>query len=286
MKISVGALATLLLGSLATFATADEYADATKKWCQGLAVTTPTSSTVIVAGKNAKITVTRVPDAHPKSVTGLDLYAVDKKGNARYVQNVWAGNYTLNTKASITDQIPKNVKAGLYYYRVWISNQINGMHGPDCIKTSHTFKVTSAARQHVDGTISYAESLDDEDIYNPEHFKGCFDLTIDNPPAGASYKQGDHIRVTGHRETPSETEALMKVNMYKVVGNNAPEFVYTAWEGNEHFIDSISLKDHLMLSEGQHSPDASYFYTFEVSSDKAENGDTCSFQSNQFKISQ
>jgi hypothetical protein len=42
---------------------------------------------------------------------------VDSDGNAKYIQNIWAGSYDLQTTASLKDTIPNSVSAGLYYYR-------------------------------------------------------------------------------------------------------------------------------------------------------------------------
>lgn len=88
------------------------------------------------------IFIAREPDERKKTITGLDvshhhlnlsflfvlimmpyyvlcwqLYSVAEGGKATYVQNVWHGNFPLNKQASISDTIPANATAGLYYYR-------------------------------------------------------------------------------------------------------------------------------------------------------------------------
>lgn len=80
MKFSLAATTTLLLSAFASLASADAYADAIAEWCNGiqsfliddsqskfdtnplilgLNVTTPTNETVVVAGGNATITVSK-----------------------------------------------------------------------------------------------------------------------------------------------------------------------------------------------------------------------------------
>ncbi|KAG0169358.1 hypothetical protein DFQ28_003671 [Apophysomyces sp. BC1034] len=283
MKFSLAATSALLLTAFASLAKADEYADAMKEWCQGLTVTTPTNLTVVVAGQNAEISVTRVPNNHQKTITGLDLYSVSQDGKAQYIQNVWHGEHALNTAASINDTMPANATAGLYYYRVWVTNMMNGMHGPDCIETSSTFKVTTGVHQNVDGFMYYTENLDDITFYRPEHIKGCFGLSVDQPKEGSTFKHGDHISVVANRDKSSQTESLLKVELYKATEANKAEFVATAWEGSERFIDAFSLKDHLALPEDKIDPNAQYYYLLDVTSNKVE-GETCTFRSGSFKI--
>lgn len=45
------------------------------------------------------------------------LYSVGSDGTPKYIQNTWTGSYALQTSASISDDIPANTAAGLYYYR-------------------------------------------------------------------------------------------------------------------------------------------------------------------------
>ncbi|KAF7728032.1 hypothetical protein EC973_006797 [Apophysomyces ossiformis] len=284
MKFSLAATSALLLTAFASLAKADEYADAMKQWCSGLAVTTPTNQTVVVVGQNAEITVTRAPgDQHEKTITGLDLYSVSQDGQAKYIQNVWHGEHKLETSSSINDTIPTGSSAGLYYYRVWVTNMLNGMHGPDCIETSSTFKVSTAAHQNADGFTYYAENLDDITFYHPEHMKGCFGLSVDQPKAGSTYKLGDHISVVANRDKSSQTESLLKVELYKATEGNKAEYVSTVWEGSERFIDAFSLKDHLSFPQDQIDGNAEYYYVLEVSSNKVKD-ETCRFHSGAFKI--
>ncbi|KAI7867357.1 hypothetical protein BDF14DRAFT_1802980 [Spinellus fusiger] len=282
MKFSLAATSALLL-SIAALTNADQYADARKQWCSGLEVPYPTSSVAVVAGSQTKVTVSRVPDAHDKVVSGLDLYAVEKNGKAKYIKNIWSGKYKLDKQASLPDTLPKTLTAGLYYYRVWVSNMVGGMLGPDCIQTSHTFKVTSSSHTNADGSIGYAESLDDSSYYHPEHFRGCYGLTVDYPQEGATYKENDHLRLSASRDTSSQTDSLLKVTLYKGSDEATAVLVDTVWQGKESFVDVFTLKDHLKLPKDKLDYTSNYFYTLEVESSK-DTTKSCTFRSNSFKI--
>lgn len=143
---------------------------------------------------------------------------------------------------------------------VWVTNEINGMHGPDCIETSHTFKVTTGVHQDANGISYYSESLDDENIYPLEHFHGCFGLEVTYPKKDQEIELGKHARVTVSRDKTSQTEALRKVDLYKAVSEDNIQYVDTVWEGNELFTDEFNLKDHMVLPEEHISTDASYYY--------------------------
>ncbi|KAI7890086.1 uncharacterized protein EV154DRAFT_512434 [Mucor mucedo] len=276
MKFSITAISALVLATAVSYTTADSYSDAMKSWCGGLAVTAPKTSTVVVAGAKTKITVTRKADKRTKTITGLDLYSVSKDGKAKYVQNVWTGNYALKTSATITDAVPKNVAAGLYYYRVWITNLVDGQHGPDCIETSSTFKVTTGSHTNAVGELEYAESLHDNSIYNEEFQAGCFGLSVDYPKQGDTFKTNQHIRIQANRDSSSQTDALTKVELYK-----GDELVNVAWSGSESFQNTFTLKDHLVLNDIDTSAD--YHYKIHATSNKADK--TCVFNSKSFKIS-
>ncbi|EIE90633.1 hypothetical protein RO3G_15344 [Rhizopus delemar RA 99-880] len=254
MKFSVAAISALVLSTAVSFTTADSYSDAMKSWCGGLDVTFPTASTVVVAGSKTKVTVRK----------------------AKYVQNVWKGKYALQSSASITDTIPKSAAAGLYYYRVWVTNLVNGQHGPDCLETSHTFKVTSGSHTNAAGVTEYAEHLDDANIYSNEHYNGCFGLSVDYPKAGSTFNVDDHIHIQVDRDSTSQTDSLTKVELYK-----GDELVETAWSGSEALQNSFTLKDHLKLDNVDTSAD--YHYKLQVTSKKSDT--SCTFESNTFKIS-
>ncbi|KAI9249981.1 hypothetical protein BY458DRAFT_525118 [Sporodiniella umbellata] len=275
MKLSITALSALLLSSV-SLVSADSYGDAIKAWCSGLSVNFPAASTVAVAGQKTKVTVTRTPDQHTKTITGLDLYSVDAKGKATYVQNVWKGKYALQKSASISDTIPKNTAAGLYYYRVWVTNLINNQHGPDCLETSHTFKVTTGSHTNAAGDVEYAEHLDDPQVYSNEHYNGCFGLSVDYPQEGDTFQTDSHIHLQVNRDSASQTDALTKVELYK-----GQELVETAWTGHEAIQNSFTLKDHLKLDNID--PSADYHYKLTVTSKQSE--ETCNFESGNFKIS-
>ncbi|KAI8332875.1 hypothetical protein BC941DRAFT_435643 [Chlamydoabsidia padenii] len=283
MKFSIATATALLFTALATV-NADEYASAMKQWCGGLSVPTPDGKAVFVAGSKAHITVNNKPnDTHQKTITGLDLYSVAKDGSAKYIQNVWKGSQSLKTSASIDDAIPNNTAAGQYYYRVWVTNQVNGMHGPDCLKTSHTFKVTTGSHTNDAGLTEYAENLDDEETYNPKHTKGCFGLKVVYPQKGAVFKEGEHSRVSIKRDSSSQTDELKKIDLYKIVENQAPVFVQNAWEGVEDLGDAFTLKDHIIIPKEHIDPSATYQYRVETSSNQDADA-VCDFVSEEFKI--
>ncbi|RCI05495.1 hypothetical protein CU098_009107 [Rhizopus stolonifer] len=266
MKFSIAAASLCALTFLSSAVKADSYSDAIKEFCDGLDVTAPTASDVFVAGQNATVTVTRVANSHEKQITGLDLYSVDSSGNPKYVQNVWA--------------VPSNSTAGLYYYRVWVTNIINGGHGPDCLKTSKTFKVTTGSHTNAAGFTYYEQSLDDSDYYHPEFAKGCFGLKVQNPAEGSTQTQGSHVAVMLSRDSASQTNTLKRLELIKS-SNGQEESVETVWEGDELLTDAFTIKDHLNIPSDKFDSSASYYYKADVTSDS---GETCSFQSGAFKV--
>ncbi|KAI8968598.1 hypothetical protein BDF20DRAFT_828280 [Mycotypha africana] len=282
MKFSISTASVLAFAFLSTIVKADSYSDAIKEFCDGLEVTAPTESDVFVAGQNATVTVTRVPNNHEKTITGLDLYSVDSNGTPKYVQNTWAGQYSLNSQASISDDIPTSVAAGYYYYRVWVTNMINGQHGPDCLKTSRTFKVTTSSHTNADGVTSYAEHLDDTTYFKPEFARGCFGLTVQQPAQDSSYKQGDFVTVLLNRDSASQTDSLKKVELYKFVDGQNDESIETIWSGEEGLTNAFSFKDHLNIPSDKLENGALYYYKVDVSSQVQ--GESCSFQSGAFKV--
>ncbi|KAI9016314.1 hypothetical protein CLU79DRAFT_706960 [Phycomyces nitens] len=282
MKFSLATISAVLLASCVTLTKADEYADAIKQWCQGLTVPYPDENAVFVAGTEAKVTVNRTPDQHTKTVTGLDLYSVSPTGQAQYVKNVWHGSYELNQQASIPDTIPQNSSAGLYYYRVWVTNQINGQHGPDCLETSHTFKVTTGLHTNEDGSTQYSQALNNAAYYHPDHFKGCFGLEVKSPKEGKVYTEGEHAAIIAERDSSSQTGTLKKVLLYKVKDTEEDELIDTVWTGEESFTDILTIKDQVILPQGKLDESANYYYGLVVTSKKSD--DDCTFASKNFKI--
>lgn len=148
----------------------------------------------------------------------------------------------------------------LSLFSVWITNQVNGMHGPDCLETSHTFKVTTGSHTNAAGLTEYAENLDDETLYNPKHAQGCFGLSVENPIQGQVFKEGDHARITIKRESSSQTDELKKVDLYKKVKDTEAVFVQNAWKGVEDIGDAFTLKDHVIIPSEHMDPEAEYIY--------------------------
>ncbi|KAI9310209.1 hypothetical protein BX666DRAFT_2033330 [Dichotomocladium elegans] len=286
MKFSIAATSSLILVIFATLVRGDAYADAIAEWCNGINVVAPTNQTVVVAGNIANVTVTRIPNEHEKTITGLDLYNVNGNGQAQYVRNVWAGNFTLNTQASLNDTVPANATAGLYYYRVWVTNQISGEHGPDCIELSQNFKVTTGVHTNSDGVSYYSESLDDVQFYHPEYFKGCFGLTVDSPQEGDVVELNDHVSIAISRGegTPS-VSVLKQVDLYKA-DTSSPDkakYVDTVWDVTERFTSSFTLRDHFVLDSIHVDPKSIYYYAVTVSSNTNSEED-CTFHSSGFTI--
>lgn len=153
---------------------------------------------------------------------------------------------------------------------------INGQHGPDCLETSRTFKVTTGSHTNAAGDLEYTESLHDNSIYNPEYEEGCFGLTVDYPKTGDVFKLNDHIHIQANRDGASQTDALTKVELFK-----GEELVNVAWVGTESFQNSFSLKDHLVLN----NPDTAADYHYKVYATSSKADKTCVFKSGDFKIS-
>ncbi|KAH8550712.1 hypothetical protein BGW37DRAFT_74214 [Umbelopsis sp. PMI_123] len=282
--LSVATSALVALGSIVSVANADSYSDAMKEFCGGITITYPQATTVVAAGSQTKVSVTRVPNQHSKAITGLDLYKVNN-GKAQYLNNIWTGNYTLNTQASIVDTIPSNSSAGLYYYRVWVTNIIGGQHGPDCTPTSPTFKVTSTGHTNADGTVTQ-DDLNDPTIYHPDYMKGCFGLDVKYPAEGQTVDIGQHLRLQLERDSASQTDELLQVDLFKGDPSNQGQFVQNVWTGAESINNILTLKDHIVLPSNVTS-DGDFFYSIKVSSDKVDKAqDTCTFYSKGFKITQ
>lgn len=153
---------------------------------------------------------------------------------------------------------------------------IGKQHGPDCLETSSTFKVTTGSHTNAAGDLEYTESLHDNSIYNTEHEAGCFGLSVEYPKNGDTFKLKQHVRIQADRDSASQTDALTKIDLYK-----GDQLVNTAWTGSESFQNTFSLKDHLVLPDVDTSAD--YHYKVYATSNKADK--TCVFESGNFKIS-
>ncbi|CAO3689569.1 unnamed protein product [Rhizopus stolonifer] len=277
MKFSITAISALVLSSAVSFTVADSYGDAMASWCKGLSVSSPSDSDVVVSGGQTKVTVNREPDEHQKTITGLDLYSVGSDGQPKYVQNVWSGKYELQTSSSIQASVPSGTAAGLYYYRTWVTNMLNGQHGPDCLKTSHTFRVTSGSHKNAAGFTEYAEHPDDANVYHPEHYKGCFGLSVTYPEEGHSVKLNDHIRIQANRDSASQTDSIIKVDLYK-----GSAWISTVWVGKEILQNSFIINDQIKMDDVDTASD--YHYKLYVTS--GHSNDLCTFNSKNFKIEQ
>ncbi|KAI8997617.1 hypothetical protein BDB01DRAFT_771743 [Pilobolus umbonatus] len=281
MRLSL-TTATLFAFTLFTSIKADDsIAIAMAKFCGGLDLIAPTENDVFVAGGDVVVTATRVPNELKKTITGLDLYKVNADGKPEYVKNTWKGSYDLETKASITDTIPQDQGAGLYYFRAWITNMVDGQHGPDCIKLSRTFKVTTGSHTNESGFVSYAEALDDVNYYKPEFAKGCFGLEVREFAKDQVFRLGDHVPLYIDRDSASQTESLVKVELYQSV-EGPDHSVGVVWQGQSSIQNAFILKDHLQIDKDKFTTGGYYYYKLDVTSQVK--GEMCSFQSGVFKV--
>lgn len=166
---------------------------------------------------------------------------------------------------------------------VWVTNVVNGGHGPDCLKTSPNFKVTTGTHTNEAGFVSYNEHLDDPNIYNPDHIKGCFGLKVQSPKEGDFAKQGSHVAITLNRDSASQTESLTKVDIYKKSESGQDELVDSVWSGRELLPNVITLKDQIKIPQDKYDSNAQYYYKIQVTS-SAQSDEPCTFQSGYFKI--
>lgn len=164
---------------------------------------------------------------------------------------------------------------------VWVTNMINGAHGPDCLKTSRTFKVSTASHTNEAGLTSYAQSLDDVTYYKPEFAKGCFGLNVTSPKEGETQTQGSHTTIELKRDSASQTDSLTKVEIYRAL-EGPDELVDTVWTGKEALANVFNLKDHLQIPTDKFVAGGVYYYKLDVISQVK--GETCSFQSGAFNI--
>lgn len=149
---------------------------------------------------------------------------------------------------------------------------IDGQHGPDCLETSRTFKVTTKSHTNAAGDIEYAESLHDNSIYPLDHQDGCFGLTVN---ATGPFQQNKHVRITADRDDASQVVDITKVSLYK-----GDELVEDIWSGEEGFQKLFVVKDQLIVPNADTNADYKYKL---VTTSKVE-GKTCTFNSNAFKI--
>lgn len=158
---------------------------------------------------------------------------------------------------------------------------INGQHGPDCLKTSRTFKVTTGSHTDDAGLTSYAQALDDVTYYKPEFAKGCFGLKVKSPAEGETQKQGSYASVVLSRDGASQTDSLTSVEIYRAL-EGPDQLVDTIWTGKEALSDVFTIKDQLLIPSDHFEAGAVYYYKIDVTSQVK--GETCSFQSGAFKI--
>jgi hypothetical protein len=170
-------------------------------------------------------------------------------------------------------------------FSVWITNMMgedHKQHGPDCIKFSRRFKVITGSHTNEAGFTSYAQSLDDTTIFDPQVALGCYGLSIQSPKNGDSAPYGSHVSIDIRRDSASGIEKLTKLEVYKVSEGN-DELVDTVWTGDETLVNIFIAKDDLKIPRDKYDANASYYYKASVVSDINE---SCSFKSGAFKITE
>jgi hypothetical protein len=155
---------------------------------------------------------------------------------------------------------------------VWVTNMIDGQHGPDCLETSRTFKVTTGSHTNAAGETEYAESLHDNSIYNEEHQEGCFALSV---VASGPFQQSKFARIVINRSDTSQVGELTKVSLFK-----GDDLVEDVWTGKEGLLDVFTVMDQLSVSNLDTNAD----YHYKIYTTSTKSASTCSFGSNTFKI--
>lgn len=144
-----------------------------------------------------------------------------------------------------------------FIYRSWVSNVIDGGRGPTCTPKSVTFQVTTGSHVNDAGELEYNEDLLNKDIYNPEHLRGCFGLTIKEPKPNQVFTKGDHAHITIERNREASTDTIKRIEQYKLENGNDPVLVETVFDYDEVIYDFFNLKDNLVAEAG---PNTEYYY--------------------------
>ncbi|KAI9322852.1 hypothetical protein BX666DRAFT_1848675 [Dichotomocladium elegans] len=248
---------------------ADEIAAAKKKFCGGISVTAPTKNKVFTNPKKVTLTVTRVPNAMAKTISGVDLYSISSSGKPTYLGAVSTKSYTLNKKASLTVDLTKYKKLklpGQFEFRVWVHNA----DGPDCTLMSKVFKVKSS---------SHSNAAEDEEIANmsTDIDRGCFGVEIVKPALGEHVQANKFIAQIA-RDGASQVETVTGLELFKVnLEDRQPVKVQDSWTGESALDQAFNIKDKVAESD---SSDA-YFYKVTGST---QDNESCTFFSHPFYI--
>jgi len=266
----------------APFASADSLSDqidqATKKFCGGLALTSPTKGETFTEGSKIKLTVTRKPNAEAKIVNAVDIYSIGSGNKLTYLGTTWKGSYKLNTKATISVDISKYSKKvklpAQFEFRTWVHNT----NGPDCTLMSKVFKVVASSHKNDDGSDSIE---DDGSSLDSNVDNGCFGVSIDQPASEQKVQPGSAFTVSLTRDSASHVEDFKSIELYKVdLQTKAATKVKDSWTGDEHVNKIFNVKDTVDAADVSNQ----YAYFYKVTAGTQHN-ETCSFHGHAFYVS-
>ncbi|KAI9268937.1 hypothetical protein BDA99DRAFT_503030 [Phascolomyces articulosus] len=272
-------LSTIVAYTLAMFAATavvkadsldDEIAQAKEKFCGGIKVTGPTKGQQFADPTKVQVTVVREPNAHAKTVSGVDIYSI-ADGKPKYLGTPWKGNYNLNTKASLPVDITKvegTEDAAQYEFRVWVRNSEDG---PDCTLMSQVFRV---AASHSNDASYAMQSLDDN-IDN-----GCFGIDLTSPAIGEKVDASKGpISVHIQHDSASPVSQYKSIELFKYVKDSEKkESVHQSWTGKQDASDLFTFKDN--IPEGVTTSDnEAFFYKLKA---VTQHGEKCEFFSHPF----
>ncbi|KAI7856991.1 hypothetical protein BDC45DRAFT_501461 [Circinella umbellata] len=248
----------------------DEIAKAKDKFCGGIKVTGPTKGQQFADPTKVQVTVEREPNAHAKTVNGVDVYSV-VDGQPKYLGTPWKGSYNLNTKASLPVDITKvegTQDASQYEFRVWVRNSEDG---PDCTLMSQVFR---AAASHSNDASYAMQSLDD----NID--RGCFGIDLTKPTIGQKLKASDGpININIQHDSASPVDQYKSIELMKYIKDSEKkESVQKTWEGKHDATELFTFKDE--IKDGITASDnEAFFYKL---TGVTQHGEECEFFSHPF----
>ncbi|ORX47690.1 hypothetical protein DM01DRAFT_1368281 [Hesseltinella vesiculosa] len=247
----------------------DQIDAAQKKFCGGIAVSSPTASQVFADPSKIQVTVTRKPNAQAKIVSAVDVYTI-QSGKPKYVGTAWKGNYALNQKATLSVDLSKTKGLkfpGQFEFRVWVHNKA----GPDCTLMSKVFRVSSSA--HTNDVEQEFSNLDT----NVD--RGCFGVDLVSPAIGEHKKANEGFNVQIQRDSSSHLENIESLVLYTIsLDSRTPQQVQTSWSGNETVHQMVNVKDTIKDASAANN---AYFYKLTGSTIY---GESCDFYSHPFYV--
>ncbi|KAI8878526.1 hypothetical protein K501DRAFT_258415 [Backusella circina FSU 941] len=250
----------------------DEVDSSLKKFCGGLAVTAPTKAQTFSNPKKIAVTVTRTPNAEAKVINGVDAYSIKSNGDPHYLQTVWKGSYTLNTKATLSVDLTKYKNLtlpGQFEFRVWVHNT----KGPDCTLMSKVFKATSSAHSNAADESAFQNLNGDID-------RGCFGVEIKTPTIGQHVSAGSPVSVQIQRDSAAHTDSIQSLELYKInLDSRESTKVQESWSGNQSISHLLNIKDTIPSSAAEDKTALYYKLTASTQHDE-----TCEFYSHPFYV--